>query len=93
MKTSCHSREEFDQHLDTMQVDLDQLREVLVQQKSPIDAATLLGVCDTIELNFKPTLGVDSFNWNRRPSDSSLSYSFTSLLDQQMLPKVAHVSN
>jgi len=82
------SREEFDHHLDTMQVDLDQLREVLVQQKSPIDAATLLGVCDTIELNFEPTLGVDSFNWNRRPSDSSLSYSFTSLLDQQMLPKL-----
>jgi len=38
------SREEFDHHLDTMQVDLDQLREVLVQQKSPIDAATLLGL-------------------------------------------------
>lgn len=68
MKTLCHSREGFDQHLDTIQVDLDQLREVLVQQKSQIDAATLLGVCHTIQFHFQSTWCADSVDWNRKPS-------------------------
>ena len=94
------SREEFDNHLDTMQVDLEQLREVLSMQGSPLDASTLLGVCDSLGLNFEPGLGgVDSFcwpsnpptTWNLRafPSDGPSSQSLAALLEQQMLPKVA----
>lgn len=68
-------------------MDLDQLREVLSMHGSPLDAATLLGVCDSMGLNGnygEPTMGVDSFNypsntgpspaWNRGsyPSDSGV---------------------
>ena len=88
------SREELDNHLDTMQVDLEQLREVLSLQGNPLDASTLLGVCDSLGLNFEPTL--DSCNWagypatwNRRGIPSDSSPSLTSLLEHQMLPKVA----
>ena len=85
-------------------MDLEQLREVLSMQGSPLDATTLLGVCDSIglTLNYEPTLGVDSFNWssnasqtaawNRRsiPADSGLqSQTLAALLDQHLLPKVA----
>ena len=61
------SREEFDHHLDTMQVDLDHLREVLSQQGNPIDASSLLGVCDTIGLSFEPTLGGWFFQLAEQP--------------------------
>ena len=88
------SREELDNHLDTMHVDLEQLREVLSLQGNPLDASTLLGVCDSLGLNFEPTL--DSCNWagypatwNRRGIPSDSSPSLTSLLEHQMLPKVA----
>ncbi|KZS12810.1 heat shock factor protein isoform X3 [Daphnia magna] len=87
------SREELDNHLDTMQVDLEQLREVLSLQGNPLDASTLLGVCDSLGLNFEPTL--DSCNWagysatwNRRGIPSDSSPSLASLLEHQMLPKL-----
>lgn len=77
-----------------MQVDLEQLREVLSLQGNPLDASTLLGVCDSLGLNFEPTL--DSCNWagypatwNRRGIPPDSSPSLTSLLEHQMLPKVA----
>lgn len=38
------NREEFDSHLDSMQMDLEQLREVLSLQGNPLDASTLLGL-------------------------------------------------
>ncbi|XP_032791979.1 heat shock factor protein isoform X2 [Daphnia magna] len=86
-------REELDNHLDTMQVDLEQLREVLSLQGNPLDASTLLGVCDSLGLNFEPTL--DSCNWagysatwNRRGIPSDSSPSLASLLEHQMLPKL-----
>lgn len=37
-------KEEFDSHLDSMQMDLEQLREVLSLQGNPLDASTLLGL-------------------------------------------------
>ncbi|XP_046631290.1 heat shock factor protein 1-like isoform X2 [Daphnia pulicaria] len=90
---SVLEREELDSHLDTMQVDLEQLREVLSLQGNPLDASTLLGVCDSLGLNFEPTL--DSCNWagypatwNRRGIPPDSSPSLTSLLEHQMLPKL-----
>lgn len=89
------SREELDNHLDTMQVDLEQLREVLSLQGNPLDASTLLGVCDSLGLSFEPTLdscnwtGYPSATWNWRGIPSESSPLLASLLEHQMLPKVA----
>ena len=88
------SREVFDQHLDTILVDLENLREVLSLQGSPLDAATLLGVCDSLGWNLDSTIGVDPFSWpsnsasrswagKMSPLDSSPTYPLASLLDQQ----------
>lgn len=60
--TENWSREELDQHLDSTQVVLDNLREVLSLQGSPLDAATLLGVCDSF--SFDPTLAIDPLCWS-----------------------------
>jgi len=84
-----------------MQVDLDQLREVLSLQGSPLDAATLLGVCDSLGLSYEPENSFNwpgsinpsptAWNWRNIPLDNlPSSPSLASLLEQQLLPKVAH---
>lgn len=78
-----------------MQVDLDQLREVLSLQGSPLDATTLLGVCNSLGFNFETSL--DSYDltsfpsaiWNRGESPSDSLPQVPSMLDRHMLPKVA----
>ncbi|XP_032791982.1 heat shock factor protein isoform X5 [Daphnia magna] len=66
------SREELDNHLDTMQVDLEQLREVLSLQGNPLDASTLLGLFsadDTLPSNGYLSMDMDMF---KNPSQGAI---------------------
>lgn len=65
-------REELDNHLDTMQVDLEQLREVLSLQGNPLDASTLLGLFsadDTLPSNGYLSMDMDMF---KNPSQGAI---------------------
>ncbi|XP_046444609.1 heat shock factor protein-like isoform X7 [Daphnia pulex] len=66
------SREELDSHLDTMQVDLEQLREVLSLQGNPLDASTLLGLFsadDSLPSNSYLSMDMDMF---KNPSQGAI---------------------
>ncbi|XP_046444608.1 heat shock factor protein-like isoform X6 [Daphnia pulex] len=69
---SVLEREELDSHLDTMQVDLEQLREVLSLQGNPLDASTLLGLFsadDSLPSNSYLSMDMDMF---KNPSQGAI---------------------
>ncbi|XP_057379463.1 heat shock factor protein-like isoform X5 [Daphnia carinata] len=71
-ESTAMEREELDSHLDTMQVDLEQLREVLSLQGSPLDASTLLGLFsadDTLPGNGYLSMDMDMF---KNPSQGAI---------------------
>lgn len=68
------SRDDLDSHLDTMQNDLDGLKEILKGDCYSLDANTLLGVCPAmINLDQDALLKVDSL------SDSKITAAWLAL--------------
>lgn len=73
-------------------MDLEQLREVLSLQGNPIDASTLLGVCNSLNLESDSPINwptdTSAAAWSRRNLPSDTTQLYNNLLEHQILAKV-----